>query len=125
MTWQPIATGLPKAGEPVLVVVQTPRPCVMIAQWAPRFTLPLHSDAEGGEYDEARDEYFADEGWYQCYQVNGSLDDEPFWLIQDDVTHWMPLPDPCIQTSDSMACVHCGARHGEAHRCLVALADPS
>ncbi len=92
--WQPIATGLPKPGRFVLAVMQTPKPCVVIAQWAPKLTLTAHSEAEGGDYDESRDEYFAAEGWYQCYSVNGSLDDEPFWLIHDRITHWMPLPEP-------------------------------
>ena len=92
--WIPVDHVLPPPGRFVLAVVQTPRPCVLLAQHAPRLTLPAHPDAEGGEYDEARDEYFAEEGWYQCYAVNGSLDDEPFWKIQDPVTHWMPLPRP-------------------------------
>jgi hypothetical protein len=92
--WQPIESGLPDAGKPVLAVVNTPRRCVLMAMWAPKLTLPAHDEAEGGDYDEARDEYFAAEGWYQCYAVNGSLDDEPYWLLHDDVTHWMPLPEP-------------------------------
>lgn len=94
--WRPIVCGYPDAGVPVLVVMQTPRPCVVIAQWVPRLTLPAHTESESGDYDEARDEYFAHEGWYQCYQVNGSLDDEPYWRITDTVSHWMPLPEPLV-----------------------------
>ncbi len=92
--WQPIESGYPKAGRTVLAVVRTPKPCVLMAQWAPALSLPLHPEAEGGDYDEEQDEYFASEGWYQCYAVSGSLDDEPYWLITDVVTHWMLLPEP-------------------------------
>ena len=83
----------PEAGELVLVVVQTPKPCVLMAMWCPKLTLPIHPDTEGGDYDAARDEYFASEGWYQCYAVSGSLDDF-YWLIHEAVTGWMELPKP-------------------------------
>lgn len=84
----------PPPGKPVLIVLQTPKPCVILAQWCPTRTLPMHPDCDGGgDYDEERDEYFAEEGWYQCYAVNGSLDDEPYWLCTDIVSHWMPLPE--------------------------------
>ena len=89
---------------PVLVTLLTPKkegafpvvaPCVILAQYAPAKTLRMHPDAdEGGEYDEEQDEYFAEEGWYQCYAVNGSLDDEPYWKLTDTVSHWCSLPVP-------------------------------
>ena len=94
MTWIAVDEEMPRSGREVLVVVRTKIPCVMIAQWAASCTLTPHEDFEGADYDEARDVYFAPEGWYQCYAVNGELSDEPFWRIHDAVTHWMPLPVP-------------------------------
>ena len=64
----------------------------MIAQWVPALSLRSHPDYESPDYDEAQDEYFAPEGWYQCYAVNGELVDEPFWKIHECATYWMPLP---------------------------------
>ncbi len=91
--WIRVEDEMPKAGQEVLAVLQTPIPCIVMVQYAPKLTLPSHPDCDaGGDYDEARDEYFAAEGWYQCYQVNGSLDDEPFWKLEDRVSHWMPKP---------------------------------
>ena len=95
--WIETSTCLPPAGTPVLVTLQTPRPCVILAQYAPAKTLPQHADYERGEatdYDEATDTYYAAEGWYQCYAVNGALDDEPFWQLHATVSHWMRLPVP-------------------------------
>ena len=94
-TWIATVDRLPEAGVPVLVTLLTPTPSVVLAQYAPAKTLRMHPDAdEGGEYDEEQDEYFAEEGWYQCYAVNGSLDDEPYWKLTDTVSHWCSLPVP-------------------------------
>jgi hypothetical protein len=94
--WTDTRAILPRAGLPVLVTLRTPQPCVILAQYAPPKTLPMHPEWDGNEcvYDEALDEFFAPEGWYQCYAVNGALDDEPFWRLHDEVTHWMPRPEP-------------------------------
>ena len=94
MSWQPVTQGFPRPGVPVLVVLQTPRPCVILAQWCPAHTLSAHHDADNVDYDEEHDAYFAPEGWYQCYTVNGELDDEPYWKLDDRVSHWMSLPLP-------------------------------
>lgn len=90
--WNDVVDGFPGPGTVVLAVVQTPKPCVLLAMWCPTLTLPMHPDGDGGDYDEARDEYFAPEGWYQYYAVSGSLDDEPYWKIHEVVTQWMELP---------------------------------
>ena len=95
--WIETSTCLPPAGTPVLVTLQTPRPCVILAQYAPKKTLPMHpecNDERCCDYDEERDEYYAAEGWYQCYAVNGQLDSEPYWRLHDEVSHWTALPLP-------------------------------
>ena len=92
MTWRSTEDEMPPAGQVVLAVVQSPRPCVVLAQWCPKLTLPQHAEAEAGDYDEERDEFFAEEGWYQWYHVNGSLDDEPYWKIHETVSHWQETP---------------------------------
>ena len=97
MEWHDVTVVLPKPGAVVLAVVQTPKPCVLLAMWCPALTLPAHTESENGEYDEARDEYFAPAGWYQYYAVSGSLDDEPYWKIYEAVTQWTALPKvPCL-----------------------------
>ena len=92
MTWIDVTERLPEAGVPVLAVLESPQPCVILAQWCPRLTLPAHPEAADGEYDEARDEYYAPEGWYQWYEVDGHLDDEPYWRCEYPVSHWQPTP---------------------------------
>ena len=44
------------------------------------------------EYDEERDTFIISEGWWEYKHYNG--DDEHNHLIDDVVTHWMPLPEP-------------------------------
>ena len=44
------------------------------------------------EYDEENDAYIIPEGWWEYKHYNG--DDEYNHAIDDNVTHWMPLPEP-------------------------------
>lgn len=43
------------------------------------------------EYDEERDDYLVNEGWYERIH---NWDEYGAVSISDIVTHWMPLPDP-------------------------------
>src|SRR3990167_89295 len=66
-TWIATVDRLPEAGVPVLVTLLTPTPSVVLAQYAPAKALRMHPDAdEGGVYDEAQDEYFAEIGRASC-----------------------------------------------------------
>lgn len=44
------------------------------------------------DYDEEKDSYIIPEGWWEYKHYNG--DDEFNHLIDDVVTHWMPMPKP-------------------------------
>ena len=61
------------------------------AQYAPPKTLEQNYYAEGGEYDEATDTYYCKEGWYETNEY-----EDIHWGVTDEVTHWMPLPNPPI-----------------------------
>jgi len=43
------------------------------------------------DYDEEEDEYYLQEGWYE---VIHNWDEYSSIVIDDFVTHWMPLPEP-------------------------------
>jgi hypothetical protein len=43
------------------------------------------------EYNEIEDEYYLKEGWYEVIK---NWDDYNSIVIDDTVTHWMPLPEP-------------------------------
>ena len=45
---------------------------------------------EWGEYDEEKDGYRIPKGWWEGHQY-GELSNND---INDEVTHWMPLPEP-------------------------------
>ena len=49
-------------------------------------------EADGFEYDEERDDYIIPEGWWEYKHYNG--DEQHNYAVDDDVTHWMPLPKP-------------------------------
>ncbi len=50
------------------------------------------------DYDEENDLYLIPEGWWEYKHYNG--DDEHNHLIDDVVTHWMPLPEPPKEGAD-------------------------
>lgn len=49
-------------------------------------------EADGFEYDEERDDYIIPEGWWEYKHYNG--DEQHNYAVDDEVTHWMPLPQP-------------------------------
>ena len=91
-TWRKVSDGLPESGVPVLVYVVSPTNPKwsrrLRAEYAARFTLETGGDEEG-EYSEEKDNYYCHEGWYESNE-----EEEIHWHIGDNVTHWMPLPDP-------------------------------
>ena len=75
-----------------------PEPCMNVlayngkkqpirAMWVPAKTLEASGDGDFGEYDEATDEMWWPEGWYETNAY-----EETHWLVDGPVTHWMPLP---------------------------------
>ena len=75
-----------------------PKPCVNVlaytgkaqpirAQWVPAKTLEDNCNSDFGEYDESTDLYYWPEAWYETNEH-----EETHWMVDDPVTHWMPLP---------------------------------
>jgi len=50
--------------------------------------------SDGGEYDEEKDCYWTNDGWYEF-----NYEPEINWKLSDKVTHWMPLPK-AIETNE-------------------------
>ena len=83
-----------------LTADKMPEPCMNVlaytgkgqpirAQWVPTKTLEASGDGDFGEYDEATDEIWWPEGWYETNAY-----EETHWLVDGQVTHWMSLPPP-------------------------------
>ena len=94
--WIPVSERLPESGVHVLVA------CEMRGQYcggryvcdgfyAKANTQPSYGypDECAVEYSEEDDEYYLLEGWYEVVK---SWDDYSSIVIDDFVTHWMPLP---------------------------------
>lgn len=60
---------------------------------AERFKINAHyaDDDCATEYNEEDDEYYLKEGWYEVIK---NWDNYNSIVIDDTVTHWMPLPEP-------------------------------
>ena len=81
-----------------LTADKMPEPCVNVlahhgkkqpirAQWVPAKTLVDNGDGDFGEYDDATDECYWPEAWYET-----NAHEETHWMVDEPVTHWMPLP---------------------------------
>lgn len=88
--WRDATHELPEPGRFVLAVVRCGKMrSVIRAMVAGKYDLEMHSDCDGGEYNEADDTFYCAPGWYECNAF-----DEINWAVDGTVTHWMPLPEP-------------------------------
>ena len=96
--WIPVTERLPESGVHVLVA------CEMRGQYlsgqyvcdgyyVKAKTQPSYGNPDecAVEYSEEDDEYYLLEGWYEVIK---NWDDFNSIVIDDFVTHWMPLPEP-------------------------------
>lgn len=99
VSWTKCTDRMPEAGIPVIAFVPSfhggGRSRRIRAQYAPPKTLELSPYAEGGEYDEATDTYYCEEGWYESNEY-----EEVHWAVTDTVTHWAPLQAPPNDSTD-------------------------
>ena len=92
--WISVEERLPESGVRVLVTAKTPggHKYVCDAFHAEKFSISSeYGDELACEYNPEKDEYFLEEGWYEVIK---NWDDYSSIVIQDQVTHWMPLPEP-------------------------------
>ena len=98
--WISVEERLPKAEKEVRVICK--------ASWNPKYFYQCQAFYEPkgmlkeksdygwdyeccGEYSEEDDDYFVNPGWYERIH---NWDDYSAVGILDEVTHWMPLPEP-------------------------------
>lgn len=91
--WISVEERLPESGVHVLVTAKTSggHKYVCDAFHAEKFSISSeYGDELACEYNPEKDEYFLEEGWYEVIK---NWDDYSSIVIQDQVTHWMPLPE--------------------------------
>ena len=84
--WTATADKMPEVCANVLAHYGKKQP--IRAMWVPAKTLEASGDGDFGEYDEATDEIWWPEGWYETNAF-----EETHWMVDGQVTHWMSLPD--------------------------------
>ena len=98
--WISVKDRLPDNGKHVLAACEIrliyggKKTYVCEAFYAAQHTLPegkYPEDDECFDYDEEEDEYYLKEGWYEAIH---NWDEYSSVVIEDFVTHWMPLPEP-------------------------------
>ncbi|MEA3250176.1 MAG: DUF551 domain-containing protein [Pseudomonadota bacterium] len=65
----------------------------VVGKWIKALTEEADPDCDDWhEYDEASDEYYVPEGWYENQHNWGEF--ASIYMPSESVTHWMPLPGP-------------------------------
>ena len=91
--WTPVEKGTPESGEHCLLTceIRPGKRYVCDGYFAKAKTIKCEDSGETAcEYDEATDEFYLLEGWYEVIK---NWDDFTSIAIQDRVTHWKPLPE--------------------------------
>jgi hypothetical protein len=97
--WISVSERLPESGAHCLLCCElrcidgTRRPYVCDGFHVERFNIKASGvdDECVTEYNEEDDEYYISEGWYEVIKNWGEYS---CIVIDDFVTHWMPLPEP-------------------------------
>lgn len=93
--WIPVTERLPESGVHVLLCCEV-RPSgskyVCDGYYAAKLSIDAgHSCDLDTDYDEEKDTFYLPEGFYEVIK---NWDDYSSIVIEDFVTHWMPLPAP-------------------------------
>lgn len=84
--WIALPGTLPEPGTPVLLDIGKEYP--IRAMWAAKHTVPAAGDdTDWGEYDEATDQYWCPEGWYEWNEH-----EDTNWAVSATPRAWAPLP---------------------------------
>lgn len=95
--WISVNDKLPESGKYVLVTCEiklmtSKKHYVCKAMYTAPKAVPIYWDTDlDADYDEETDQYYYPEGWWEKIH---NWDEYNHVLINDFVTHWMPLPEP-------------------------------
>ncbi len=92
VTWYKADSHMPHPGVHVLVYGKNSysKDRILRARYLPQyFKEDLGNFLGDVEYNEEDDTYYWPEGWYETNEF-----EETNWMIEFEVTHWMPLPPP-------------------------------
>ena len=110
--WVSVKDRLPESGKHVLAACEIrfiyggKKTYVCEALYAAQHTFTVGKypeDDECFDYDEDEDEYYLKEGWYEAIH---NWDEYSSVVIEDFVTHWMPLPEPPQEVSEDARLDH-------------------
>ena len=89
--WIKTSEQLPEPGQFVLAyaVNNSKNTRRIRAFYVLKFSVIPGGDDDAFEYNEADDNYYLPEGWYEANEY-----EETNWHVEGEVTHWMPLPEP-------------------------------
>lgn len=94
--WTTLPGQLPEPGMPVLLDIGKKFP--IRAVWVAKHTVPAHDEADGDwvEYDEATDEVYCPEGWYEWNEH-----EETHWSVNAAPVAWCELPPLASEAKES------------------------
>lgn len=87
--WVALPGQFPEPGKPVLLDIGKKFP--IRAMWAAKHTVEAHDEAdpEWSEYDEATDQHYCPQGWYEWNEH-----EEVHWAVNQTPRAWCDLPQP-------------------------------
>ena len=88
--WIKVSDRFPEPEQKVIAFYKNPlgKARTIMACYVPKFAcLGYIDDDTDLEYDEATDESYLPEGWYEENEF-----EEVHYAVDGNITHWMPLP---------------------------------
>lgn len=92
--WIPVSQQMPPVSRGVLAFYKNAlgNGRIIRAEWIPAKTIVADTDDQQSEYDEATDEFYVPQGWYE--KISNWDDYSSVFVGEGTITHWMPLPAP-------------------------------